>query len=120
VLWSTKSARVSWQPLAAEEAVIVKYIQLAYQQGFPLTIASLRDMANEILLEKGSHAPIGVNWHLKFLKRHPELRSALSRPIDKQRIMSEDPDVFIYFFRVFEETVMRWARLLQIDLIASY
>jgi hypothetical protein len=61
-------------------------------------------MANEILRGKGSSDLIGVNWHLGFLNRYPELRSAVSRPIDKQRVMSKDLDVFIYFFHLFEQT----------------
>jgi hypothetical protein len=88
----------------AEEAILAETIQLAYQQAFPLTIASVREMANEILQGKGYNDLIGVNWHLSFLKRHPELRSAVSRPMNKQRVLSEDPDVFIHFFRLFEQT----------------
>lgn len=55
-------------------------------------------------MEKGDNAPIGAHWYQNFLKRHPELRSALSRPVDKQRVISEDPDVYIYFFHLFEDT----------------
>jgi hypothetical protein len=88
----------------AGEMVVAETIQLAYRQAFPLTIASIHEMANEILRGKGSSDPIGVNWHIGFLNRHLELRSAVSRPIDKQRVMSEDPNVFIYFFHLFEQT----------------
>jgi hypothetical protein len=88
----------------AEEAVLVKYVQLAYKQAFPVTTVAIRDMANEILVEKGCEPSIGVHWHQSFLKRHPELRSALSRPIDKQRVMSEDPDSYIHYFHLFEDT----------------
>jgi hypothetical protein len=87
----------------AEEAVLVKFIQLAHQQAFPMTIASLRQFANQILREKDDHTSVGANWHLNFLKRHPELRTALSRPIDKQRVIAENPDVYIRFFRLYEE-----------------
>jgi hypothetical protein len=69
-----------------------------------MTIPSMRQLANQILQEKDDHTPVGANWHLNFLKRHPELRTALSRPIDKQRVMAENPDVYIQFFRLFEET----------------
>ena len=51
---------------------------------------------------------VGVNWHNAFFKRHPEIRSKFSRPIDRRRVDAEDPDTFIEWFRRFHETRAKW------------
>jgi hypothetical protein len=91
-----------------EEAVLVEHSFECYKQGFPLTIDNLNDFANELLKNRGSNERVGVNWHLAFFKRHPNVESRYSRPIDKQRVWAENADSWIEWFRRFQTTRAKW------------
>ncbi len=78
-----------------------------YKQSFPLTIQNLNDFANELLRNREANQVIGVNWHLAFFKRYSEVKTKFSRPIDKQRVWAENPDVFIDWFRRFQNRSQR-------------
>src|SRR6266511_2467465 len=87
-----------------EEAVLIEHSVKCWKQGFPLTIRNLNDFANKLLRNRGANQEVGVNWHLAFFKRHPEVRSRFSRTINKQRVFAENLDTFIKWFRRFHET----------------
>ena len=73
-----------------------------------MSIQNFNDFANELLTNRGSDQKVDVNWYLAFFKRHPEVRSKFSRPIDKQRVFAENADTFIEWFRRFHETRIKW------------
>ena len=91
-----------------EESVLAVHCIRAYESGLPLTIQYLNELANELLRSKGMNDTVGVNWHTSFFKRHPEVKSKYSRPINKARVDAEDPDNFIEWFRRFHETRTKW------------
>jgi hypothetical protein len=87
---------VSNQKLSpVEEAILVEYSVKCYNQGFLLRICNLNDFANKLLRNRDSTERVGVNWHLAFFRRYPEIEIKYSRPIDKQRIRAENSDEFI-------------------------
>ena len=78
-----------------EETLLVKHSQEMWEIGFPLTVANLNSFANEILRNRDANESVGVNWHNSFFRRHKEVKPMYSRPIKKQRMISENPDSFI-------------------------
>jgi hypothetical protein len=84
-----------------EEAFLKRNILRADEAGFPLDYKWLRTVVTDILISKGVTEPLGVNWQYKFLNRHPEVKSAFARSMDRSRIQAQDPmsirDWFIRF-----------------------
>ena len=54
--------------------------------GWPIRIERLCTMAQELLLDKGDTAALGVHWTDQFLRRHPELKSKYIAALDKERL----------------------------------
>jgi hypothetical protein len=50
-------------------------------------------MAIELLSEKGDKEKLGDNWHLKFLSRHPDLKSKFAIPRDRKRYDAQTPEI---------------------------
>jgi hypothetical protein len=99
----------SYQKLSPiEESVLVEHCVRGYNSGFPLTIRHLNDCANEFLRMKGVNDIVGSHWHTSFFKRHPEIHSKFSPPIDRRRVNAEDPDEFIEWFRRFHNIRVKW------------
>jgi hypothetical protein len=62
-------------------------------------------MANELLEVKGDIELIGDNWPSRFLTRHPKLKSVFIDPRNRNRQLSEDPNIITYWFQLYKETV---------------
>jgi hypothetical protein len=73
-----------------EEEVIVQRILEGSIRGLPVSKADVRDMADNLLKERGS-TPVGKNWVDNFIQRTPEIKKRWSRPYDRQRAACEDP-----------------------------
>jgi hypothetical protein len=84
-----------------EEAFLERNILRADEAGFPLDYPWLRTVVTDILISKRVTTELGANWHYKFLNRHPEVKSAFARSMDRSRIKAQDPmsvrDWFIRF-----------------------
>jgi hypothetical protein len=61
-------------------------------------------MAAELLRAKGDLRPVGTNWSQKYLSRYPLLKSRFVPPLDKSRVIVEDPDQIMRFFELFRTT----------------
>ena len=81
---------------AAEEAAIVNWICHSGAMGFPPTHSLIREIADELRkrrlfnindqnIQLVTYEPIGQEWVLRFLKRHPELETVMSKTIEKAR-----------------------------------
>jgi hypothetical protein len=55
-------------------------------------------MADELLRAKGETQLIGLNWPSRFLARYPKLKSVFIDPRNRNRQLSEDPDIIIHWF----------------------
>ncbi len=53
--------------------------------GWPLRIAQLESMAKQLMEAKGDQKPLGHNWYLSFLCRHPGLKTRYSRNLNQDR-----------------------------------
>jgi hypothetical protein len=62
-------------------------------------------MAKEILRTKGDIQLTGKNWPAQFLKRHPALKSVFISPQDRNRQLSEDPNIISHWFELYYDTV---------------
>lgn len=55
-------------------------------------VSQVQKMAKELLIAKGDLRKVGINWIQKYLRRHPQLKARFVVPLDKDRVISEDPD----------------------------
>lgn len=88
---------------SSEEAAIVRHVLDLATRGFPPTKVMVRDMANQLLAERGRD-PIGKRWADNFLKRTPDLRTRWTRRYDRQRALTEDPVALREWFSLVEAT----------------
>jgi hypothetical protein len=58
-------------------------------------------MAQELLLDKGDTADLGVYWTDQFLRRHLELKSKFVAALDKERSEAQDLDIFSHWFKLY-------------------
>ncbi|KAL2018822.1 hypothetical protein VTK56DRAFT_380 [Thermocarpiscus australiensis] len=62
-----------------EEDFITREMTRLHNTGHRPTIKTLEQLAAQLLAGKGLRAPLGKNWHARFLTRHPEVKEVLSR-----------------------------------------
>jgi hypothetical protein len=55
-------------------------------------------MADKLLRAKRETQLIGLNWPSRFLARHPKLKSVFIDPRNRNRQLSEDPDIITHWF----------------------
>ena len=77
--WEPKSKRLN---KLEEEALVQRILELA-QRGIGATKDMVRDMANDLLAERGGE-PVGKCWVDNFKKRTSEVKLQRSRPYDRQ------------------------------------
>jgi len=65
-------------------------------------VKQVRSIAKELLIKKGDDKPVGINWPQKFLKRHPQIKTAYVPPLDKERAMTQDLDILADWFNLFQ------------------
>lgn len=93
---STREAHQDQQNLtAAEEEVLVRFLEESADCGFPQSISEIETMAN--LIWKGHLGPeckeVGESWCQQFLDRHREcLQTHWSKSLDTQRVRGMNPE----------------------------
>jgi hypothetical protein len=55
-------------------------------------------MADELLRAKGETQLIGLNWPSRFLARYSKLKSIFINPRNRNRQLSEDPNIITHWF----------------------
>jgi DDE superfamily endonuclease/Psq-like protein len=106
---SAKARQQSRQRLTVqEEDSIVRAIYKLSQWGWPMSIHWLESFVTNLLQKKGDMEPLGHNWYLRFLERHPNLRTKWSRCMDQQRHDAEEYNSIDKWFKLFDETVKKY------------
>ena len=65
-------------------------------------------MACELLIEKGDYRELGDSWIYSFLRRHKELRSRWSQPLDKERNTTHNPEKLMRYFELVESLIQKY------------
>ncbi len=60
-----------------------------------LDIELLYYYANELCRAKENYTFVEKNWHHKFYERNPSVKILKTRPMEKARLINEDPDDYI-------------------------
>jgi hypothetical protein len=94
----------------AEELVIIQHILELDSRGFSPTLSALRDMANNLLAERGA-SQVGKNWPENFVKRTPELKTRFNRKYDRQRALCEDPAIISPWFDLVHNVKVKYGIL---------
>jgi hypothetical protein len=58
-------------------------------------------MAIELLRARGETGDLYKNWTQGFLCRHPDLKARFVPPLDKDRVLAEDPEQIQRYFDLF-------------------
>ena len=79
-----KECQQSMQRLCVQEELsLVRTIHQLVTWGWYLSINLLEGFATYLLKCKGDMKPLGYNWYLNFLTRHPDLHTKWSQCIDQ-------------------------------------
>ena len=87
-----------------EEDAIVRAIYTLTAWGWPMLIHWLESFTTALLQKKGDTDPLGHNWYLRFLDRHPNLRVKWSRCMDQKRKDASQQESIEKWFKLFEQT----------------
>ena len=90
-----------------EETALCNHIRECYELMLPVDVELLHYYANELLRERGED-PVRENWHLAFYECNPSVKTMRARPMEKDRVVNEDPDNYIKWFRTFIGVVDKW------------
>ena len=77
----------------AEEHAIIQWITRLTSSGYPVTHSLIEEIAEEVRkrrviginepsIQYVTYEPLGGDWTLRFLKRHPQLQTAMTRSIE--------------------------------------
>jgi DDE superfamily endonuclease/Tc5 transposase DNA-binding domain len=102
-----------------EEKALEKWITRMSATGNPVSQDHIREMAQEIqnnrtkrLEEAGGpvqyNPPIGKLWPQRFLHRHPDLATVISRTIESARLKETSHKAIEDWFNTFEETIAEY------------
>jgi hypothetical protein len=117
----------------AESAKLIDLIRTTADQGFPLTVRRLQELANHLLLAKhcgavlsqsaldpsatipllssdvAARAPqVGQNWAERWLKKyHTQVRKYYARGLDRNRANAVNPDNTAHWYDLLEEVQAR-------------
>lgn len=87
-----------------EEDIILQKILNLDIRGHSPTQDTIRVWASSITTARGQKE-VGVRWVYNFIKRHPELKTRLSRRLSAQRAKNEDPQVIQDWFRLVQNMI---------------
>jgi helix-turn-helix, Psq domain/Tc5 transposase DNA-binding domain len=84
-----------------EEHSLANWARDLHAWGWPARVIHLRRMAVELLQAKGDTKRLGTNWQQKFLSRFPDLKSKFIPPINKERTVATDYEIFEDWFELY-------------------
>lgn len=73
---------------STDEETILKWVEEMDDAGFPINHQLLRQMAQSILKNRKINHQVGINWPAHFIKRHPQLKTAMAHYQEKCRMNS--------------------------------
>jgi len=106
-----KQARESMQLLSAqEEKALVDWIANAAASGNPVTQAYIKEVAEGIRKSRTEVTPeylrpIGSSWLQAFFRRHPHLKTKLSRAIEMARVKDITREQVVNFNQDFRRII---------------
>lgn len=65
-------------------------------------------MADKLLAVR-SGKPVGQNWARRFITRSDKLKMAFTGAKDRQRIQQEDPEVIKLWFKLVQDTIIKYS-----------
>lgn len=91
-----------------EEQALASWILQVAEWGWPPRVSFVKYMTCEMLIEKGDYRKLGDSWIYSFLRRHKDLRSRWSQPLDKERNATHDPDKLMRYFELVESVIQKY------------
>ena len=116
---SRSTARIQQQLLSAEEErTIIKWIQQVSQSGYPVSYNLLRQIVFEVRSCRVASStpkhnfveekPIGRDWIPRFIQRHLDIKSAVGRRIETNRMAAITKETLNAWFDAVEQTVVKF------------
>jgi hypothetical protein len=101
---------------AGEEKALAKWITQMTAAGCPVRHILLREIALEVKKERAAtvndesevlvtYTPTGKEWTQRFLRRHPQLKTAIVHSIEASRLKDVNREVVANFFETFKRTI---------------
>ena len=104
---SRREANVENQALTpAEESALISFVKRATALGHPIRHPYLRELAEVLRKERvGIEGlfPLGHEWVMRFLQRHPDVKSQVAKSIEKTRVEVTKEQVLEWFKQYREE-----------------
>lgn len=94
-----------------EEQTVLEWILSMDRRGMPPTQASVRQIVNLLLAQRGNLKIAGKCWVVRFINRHEELKSKYNRKYDYQRAKCEDPALIRGWFERVQQTIAEYGIL---------
>ena len=93
-----------------EEESLQKWILSMDSRGAAPRPATVREIANLLLMRRGSTPvqTVGENWVSNYIKRHPELSTRFSRRYNYERAKCEDPRIIHEWFNCVQHTILQY------------
>ncbi len=85
-----------------EEEAICDWILRLQAWGWSPRVKQVRSIAKELLIKKNDDKSVEINWSQKFLKRHPQIKTAYVPSLDKERAMTQNFDILADWFNLFQ------------------
>jgi hypothetical protein len=97
----------------AEEKAIIDWLQRCQKQGFPIHHDMLKAMAEYLIAKRNltnrrntlTANHLSHNWPSRFIARHPDLLSIMSKPIDHARTERCTRKAFEKWFKVYRHAL---------------
>jgi len=89
----------------AEENDISRFLSRCCQIGYARSKVEVLALVQRILDSKGMKVTLSHGWWDSFRKRHPEFVLRVPAPVSQARSKASDPDVFMRYFDLLEETI---------------
>ncbi len=91
-----------------KEEALKSWICQMSEWGWPPRVSRVRYMACEMLVAKNDYRKLGINWVHRFVRRHSELRSCFSQPLDKERAATHDPQRLLRWFELVKSILQQY------------
>ncbi len=88
-----------------KKIALVNHIIECYQLILSLDVELFYYYANKLCRAKGDYTLIKKNWYYKFYERNPSVKILKTRSMEKARLINEDLNDYIKWFRVFIKIV---------------
>jgi hypothetical protein len=98
---------------AQQEEELIRWILDWRSHGIGVSHQMVAFMVHEILDKSGDNSPLGKNWVQRFVRRHEEVRNAISRPISIDRFLAMEDERIQQYFDRYEELTTRHSIAIQ-------